>query len=198
VLRETAVFFPAFFKTSPNVFAERIRIVRAQPTKLQTGSKKRRLLLFSSAALILLLAAGAVYAKEYKPPYVPPAWEENAVSGVPEPEESLNFGTIEVDGGFSFALAGTMYQQKDGSLLLYFTNPEDSGVLMMCEICEKSTGEILYQSGLLSPGQYVGRLRPQHTLKNEAIIIEMKVYGFEPETYYSMGTVTLENTLQPW
>lgn len=172
--------------------------MRAQPTKLQTGKKKKRLLLFGAAVLILFLTAGAIYIKEYVPSYSPPPWEENAVSGVPEPEESLNYGAIDMDGGFSFALAGTMYQQEDGSLLIYFTNPENSGVLMMCEICERDTGKTLYKSGLLSPGQYVGRLYPQGTLKNEAMKIEMKVYGFEPETYYSMGTITLENTLQPW
>jgi len=171
--------------------------VRAQPTKLQTGTGRKRLLLFSAAALILLLAAGIVYIKNDEPPYRPPLWEENAVNGVPEPEESLNYGTIETDGGLIFALAGTMYQQEDGSLLLYFTNPEDSGVLMMCEIRGEG-GKVLYQSGMLSPGQYVERLYPQCKLKNEAMKIEMKVYGFEPETYYSMGTVTLENTLQPW
>jgi hypothetical protein len=197
MLRETAAFFLAY-KNIPKRF--RGKDTHCESTAYQIADRKQKKTFASLFVCGADPAAGrrSRLRKRIQAAVCSPRREENAVSGVPEPEESLNFGTIEVDGGFSFALAGTMYQQKDGSLLLYFTNPEDSGVLMMCEICEKSTGEILYQSGLLSPGQYVGRLRPQHTLKNEAIIIEMKVYGFEPETYYSMGTVTLENTLQPW
>lgn len=182
----------------PCTFAERESIVRKQPTKPQTGTKEKRLLTFLSATLVLLLVAGIVFIRYYEPPYAPPVSETNAVYGVPKPEKSLQYGTIKTEGSFSFALAGTMYQQKDGSLLIYFTNPENSGVLMMCEIYEKGTDHVLYKSGLLSEGQYVERLCPQYKFKNEAMKIEMKVYGFEPKTYYSMGTVTLDNTLQPW
>lgn len=179
-------------------FSGKESIVREQPTKLQTGTRKKRFLIFLVAVLVLLSVAGIVFIRNYEPPYTPPILETNAVYGVPEPENSLHYGTIKTEGSFTFALAGTMYQQEDGSLLLYFTNPENSGVLMMCEIYEEGTDIVLYKSGLLSQGQYVERLYPQCKFKNEAIKIEMKVYGFEPETYYSMGTVILENTLQPW
>jgi hypothetical protein len=144
-----------------------------------------------------LLTALALCLVIYGPPYSPPPFEESAKIGKPKPPDNLNYGEIRAEGGFAFSMAGTMFQQEDGSLLLYLTNHEDSGINLMCSVTGKS-GEVLYKSGLLRPGEYAERLFPQKKIGSEAMDIEINVYGFEPETYFSKGTVTLSNRLQPW
>lgn len=149
-----------------------------------------------AATLVLLLGIYTLW--NYEKPYTPPPFESNAAEGVPKPEDSFGYGTIEHENSFAFAAAGSIYQQEDGSVILYFTNPEESQSLMMCEIVEKENGNTLYRTGLLKPGEYVERVKPLEKIPNEAIDVEMKVYAFEEATFYSKGAVTLGNTLQAW
>ena len=148
------------------------------------------LLSLAAAALIWRLAV-------YEPAFQPPEMELTAQYGVPSPPETLRYGAVSVDNGFSFSIAGTMYQQQDASLLVYFTNPTGSGCNMQCVVSDEN-GNTLYRSGAVPPGCYVEKLAPVAEMKNEAMPIEICVYAFEPGTWYSMGTIELANTLYPW
>jgi len=171
--------------------------MRAQTTRIQTGAVKKRILTAAAVLCAAATVAAICYLAFYKPPYAPPPFEPKAVAGAPEVPENMSYGRIEAENGFYFSTAGTIYQQADGSLIIYLTNHGDSGVWIMCEIADEN-GNTLYKSGVLRPGEYVERLYPERKFANEAIKVEMKVYGFEPETYHSMGSVFLNNILQPW
>lgn len=93
--------------------------------------------------------------------------------------------------------AGTIYQQADGALELYLTSPEENEAYLLCEVTDIE-GKTLYRSGLLRPGEYVERLDSLTALENKAIEIAVNIYAFEPETFYSIGTVTLKNVLQAY
>lgn len=152
------------------------------------------------ALLILLgvaVVAGGYFLFFHQRSYTPPPFEPSAQAGEPSPAQSMGYGRIEADGGFAFSVAGTMYQQADASLLIYLTNHEDGDVWLMGEVVDEN-GTTLYKSGILRPGEYVERLFPVIGFANEAMKIELRVYGFEPETYYSLGTIFLDNILQPW
>jgi len=55
-------------------------------------------------------------------------------------------------------------------------------------------GNVLGETGLIRPGEYVQRVRlvspPQMTTD-----VVLTVMSYEPETYYSMGSVTLYTSL---
>lgn len=169
--------------------------MREQGTRVKTGAVRKMML--AAAALVLAAAALTGGYRLMNPPYVPPAFDPAAVSGVPAPPENMGYGEISAQGGFSFSIAGTMYQQEDGSLALYLTNPAAGGINLMCEVANDH-GEIIYKSGVLRPGEYVEKLQPLRKLPNEAMKIEVSVYAFEPETWYSRGTIALANILQPY
>ncbi|MEG0090993.1 MAG: hypothetical protein RSA20_04165, partial [Oscillospiraceae bacterium] len=160
-----------------------------------TGAVKR--ILFPVLGVALAVAIAALGYRALHPPYTPPPFEPTAVAGVPTPPEHMGYGEISAEGGFAFSIVGTMYQQQDGSLLVYFTNPPYSEANLQCEI-KHENGDTLYKSGVLRPGEYVERLQPQTELKNEATKIELNVYAFAPETWYSKGTINLQNILQPY
>ena len=169
--------------------------MRKQTTHVRTGMGKKIGAIAAGAALLVLFAVTGY--RLFHPVYVPPAFESSATSGVPVPPENMGYGEISAPGGFSFSVAGTMYQQEDGSLLIYLTNPQDSEVNLMCEITDRAA-RIIYKSGVLRPGEYVERLRPAEQIPNEATEIAMNVYAFEPDTWYSKGTISLNNILQPY
>ncbi|MEG1578974.1 MAG: hypothetical protein RR336_09445 [Oscillospiraceae bacterium] len=169
--------------------------MREQTTHVRTGAVKKIIFPVLGVALAVVLAALCYRALHQ--PYTPPPFEPTAVEGVPTPPDDMGYGEISAEGGFAFSIAGTMYQQEDSSLLIYFTNPEYSEANLQCEI-KNEKGDILYKSGVIRPGEYVERLQPQTKLKNEATKIELNVYAFAPETWYSKGTINLQNVLQPY
>lgn len=171
--------------------------MRSQPTQVYTGRNKR--LLLAIAAIVLALAAAFVIWRVafYEAPFVPPAFDPAAQTGVPTPPENMGYGEIRAENGFSFSIVSTMYQQEDGSLVLCLTNPEESESNILCEVKTKE-GELLYRSGAIAPGTYVERLTPVTDLENVETPIELFVYAFAPDTWYSLGTIQLANTLYPW
>ena len=171
--------------------------MRKQTVKVKTGMGKRILVGIIISIVLCLALAGCWMLYHYERPFVPPEFEENAKEGVPEVEESLNYGTVTAPTGFSIGLCGTMYQQEDGSLIVNLTNPETNTVNIQCEVKDK-TGNTLYKSGVIEPGEYLEKLTPLVELKQEAVPIEISVYGYEIDTWYSKGTIMLDNTLQPY
>jgi hypothetical protein len=150
--------------------------------------------------VFLLLAAGAAGIVAYANrtlPYEPPPFEQDAVIGVPIPPDNMAYNPVAAEGGYAFSMASNLYQQENGDLCLYFTDPGDAGVWMMCEVVSASYGT-MYRSGVLRPGEYVERLTKLSGFPNEPIEVEIRVYGFEPDTYQSKGTVYLKTILQPW
>jgi hypothetical protein len=164
---------------------------------VSTGPARKKALLFAVIFITAALTASVVFIFRYQPPYTPPPFESGAMAGIPEPPEGFGYGEIDAMGSFAFGLAGVMYQQEDGSLRLYFTNPEENEAYLMCEIVD-TAGKTLYKSGLIRPGEYVISLYPVAKQENKAVNIEVKIYAFDPEFYYSLGTVTLDNILQPY
>lgn len=171
--------------------------VREQALRPKTRHIQNKIIKISLIVLVLLCIGVVVYNRNYKPVFVPPDFDPAAQAGVPAPPENMSYGGIEAPQAFKFYIAGTLFQQEDGTVLQYLTNPKDSGVNLLCEIVDKN-GEVLYKSGLIQPGYYLERLDPIKKIKNEAIEVDVKVYAYEPETYYSKGVISLGNTLQPW
>jgi len=171
--------------------------MRKQSTRVKTGAARRWAALLTIAVLTALIAAAAILIYLYEPPYRPPPLEPGTLTGVPNPPANMRYGEIDAMGKFTFGIAATTYQQEDSSLAVYLTNNESNAVYLMCEIIDPLKKQILYRSGLLRPGEHVERLYPLRPLKNEAVDIEILVYALDLESYVSVGTVTLDNILQP-
>lgn len=171
--------------------------MRTQTVRKNTGRISRLMIITAGCVLFLAVLFVGYRIFIYREPFVPPAFEAEAQQGVPAPEDSLQYGSVSAPTGFSIGLCGTMYQQQDGSLVLYLTNPEANSTNIRCEI-KNEAGELLYECGVLRPGEYMERLLPVTEIPNEAMKIRLFVYGYEPDSWYSCGTIELENTLQPY
>ena len=95
-------------------------------------------------------------------------------------------------------MASNLYQQEDGSLKVYFTNPEANRVKLMVEIFETETEQSLYRSGVILPGEYIEKLEKNSEFSNEQKEITVKIYAFEENTWYSAGHIEISGLLQPW
>ena len=164
--------------------------------RVKTGAVRKRAAMIVSVAFTIALAAGVTFAISNQASFTPPPFESRAAVGVPQPPEMLRYTRIDADR-FAFMVAGILTQQEDGSLRIYFTNPEENDVYLMCEIFD-ADGEVIYRSGMLRPGEYVATLSPITIPGNEAVDIRINIYALEPEVFFSAGTVALGNILQPY
>jgi len=174
-----------------------------QPIYLRTG-------LFVNIILIALVCVALCFALHYylSPNvspwnfgiYLPPANDKTAVLGTPSEDATVGFDYVneQIANGLIFQIASNLYMQKDGTITVLLTNPQGSGVSLLCAIEDAKTGKVLAKSGRILPGYYVTRLRQRLGWKNKYANIHVTIYAIDPVTSYSRGTIQFDTVLHPW
>ena len=150
---------------------------------------KRRLIYILSVLCVLSVAAMifALVLGAEEMTFTPPPFDPAAQSGVPEVPDGLGYQTLDA-GVFRVALCGEI--GTDGTdAVVYLTNPADNDVWLKVRILD-GNGEILGQSGLVRPGEYVKNIGLD-LLPVPGTPIVLKVMAYEPETYHSRGAVSV-------
>ncbi len=125
--------------------------------------------------------------------FTPPPFESEAVAGVPCVPDELGYGDFGQDGmAYRFFVCGNVIA-AGGEATVYFTNPAENSVWLKLRVLDKN-GEILGETGLLKPGEYVESVAISGNPKVGAEIT-LKVMGYEPETYHSAGAVSLRTKI---
>ncbi len=147
------------------------------------------------ALIISFLAVLTCFAScnEQQPQFVPPPFDEGAVVGTPDIETPEAVGYKELDAkGYKVAVCGKVTLTGD-SADVYLTNPESNEVWFKLRILDEK-GNILGETGLIRPGEYVKTITFDKKVPKVGDKITMKIMGYEPDTYYSAGVVNL-NTM---
>lgn len=143
------------------------------------------------AGAFVLLLAGMVAALcvPRTAAFVPPEFEPSAVVGEPTVDEGLGYTELYREGmAYRLAVCGEPTVSGD-TLTVYFTNHGENAVYLKLRVLDKS-GAILGETGLLRPGEYC----PSVTLNQPVAAdteITLKIMGYQPETYESAGSVSL-------
>ncbi|MBQ9121296.1 MAG: hypothetical protein IJY12_02905 [Clostridia bacterium] len=143
--------------------------------------------------VVVIISSIIIANRPPKIEFIPPEFEANAEIGTPEVPDNLGYAEIHKEGmTFSAWICGEIYQD-DGKAIVYFTNPESNDVWLKLRIMDEQ-GNILGESGLIKPGEYV------HSVSlNENIIattsVRIKIMGYEPETYNSVGSVFVQTEI---
>lgn len=153
---------------------------------------KKRVFCLVFAVLMMLGACFVGCAKE-KPQFVPPAFDPAAVAGdhgVAEGEKG--YGVLDARGVYKVGVCGMVVMDGDKADV-WFTNPAENAVWLKLRVHNKKTGEILGETGLIKPGEYVQTVTfITAPAKGDEIVL--RVMSYEPDTYYSKGEVTLNTT----
>ena len=125
--------------------------------------------------------------------FVPPNFETSAVQGTPEVEESMGYTELYKEG-MAYRVAACGMPTVDGqNLTVYFTNTEGNEKNLKLRVLD-TEGNILGETGLIKPGEYVKNVTLSKTL-DAGEKIKLKIMGYEPETYESAGSVSLNVTV---
>ena len=155
--------------------------------------RKRRLLI---SGVVCAVCVGLMLAVLAQGPrqvvrFTPPPFDDAAEAGVPPVAEAN--GSMPIDAqAYQFAICGEL-TLEDGKTDVWLTNDAGNTVWLKVRLTD-AAGNALGETGLIRPGEYVQSLRltapPETTTE-----VAMEVMSYEPETYYSMGNVTLHTTL---
>lgn len=169
--------------------------------KTQVNMKQNTLPPYLIAAIIacavmviaVIVSSIVVANRPPKIEFIPPAFEENAEIGMPVVDDSMGYSEMYKEGmTFSVWMCGEI-QQKNNEAVIYFTNPESNNAWLKLRILDEQ-GNILGESGLLKPGEYVRSVSLNTEIATRTAV-KMKIMGYEPETYNSIGSVSVKTEI---
>jgi len=144
----------------------------------------------SLTAMILVLAAGN---NSNGNMFIPPAFDAAAVRGTPDVPDGLGWSPVEAADAFTAYLCGNVTASGQ-TADVYFANADSNTVWLKLRILD-GAGEIIGETGLIRPGEFVKSVELARVPPNGANI-KLKIMAYEPETYYSAGTVALNTTIK--
>lgn len=156
--------------------------------------KNKKIYLMATLCVISLLWMTAVLLWQTKKDvgFSPPPFEISAQQGTPVPCDE-SYTEISQEGmEFSAHLCGKV-SVKNKQAFVLFTNDSTNQIWMKLRILDEE-GNILGESGLLKPNEYVETVALTKAVK-PGCKVKLKIMAYEPETYYSAGSVILNTTL---
>ncbi len=159
--------------------------------------QKNKLLIAVSILCIISVATMLIVlnftkSEEASDNFMPPSFEQNAIQGIPDVPDDLGWSEVDAQV-YKASVCGIVVLEGDRADV-WFTNPSDSSVWLKLRVLDER-GNIIGETGIIRPGEYVQRITFT-TIPNDGDTIGLKVMGYEPETYYSAGSVTLNTTVR--
>ena len=140
-------------------------------------------LLIAIASLVMLMCVCSFGRNTEQITFVPPEFDVAAQPGVPDIPDQWPYGTAQL-GEYELSLT-TLVQLKDHDAYLYLANAPSNDVWMKVRVFDASEN-IIGESGLIKPNEYLEKVTLERMPKDSKIIV--KVMCYEPDTYHSMGS----------
>ena len=147
----------------------------------------------AAVAVIAMVVAFSVTGSPKQGKFIPPPFEDTAVQGIPDVPEELQYSTPYRDGmAYRFSVCANV-QMVGSKAVVYFTNAEENSVYLKLRVLDED-GNILGETGLLKPGEYVEGVELGETFSARTTI-SLKIMSYEPDTYMSEGSVILKTEI---
>ena len=125
--------------------------------------------------------------------FTPPVAELNARSGRPVVPEELGWSELYQEGmPYSLYICGVCEPNEENQIAVWFYNPAENDVLLSMKVYDGDT--CIGETGFLKPDEYVQYVSVDQKL-DEGADIRYEIIGYEPDTYYSAGTVSLNTSV---
>ena len=120
------------------------------------------------------------------PTFTPPDFDPQAHAGIPVTTGDVAYVSVEF-AGYQVGMTRGISLQNDKAYI-FFTNFSSNDVWMKLRIYD-SAENILGESGLIKPDEYIEYISLKTDICENEVIV--KVMCYEPETYYSAGSVQI-------
>ena len=143
-------------------------------------------------SIVVMLIALTVGHKQVQEDFTPPAFDDNAIAGVPTVPDNLGWTELDCKA-YKVSVCGQVVANGN-SADLWLYNPESNTVWLKLRILDEK-GNILGETGLLKPGEYVQSVILER-IPADGSAIALKIMAYQPDTYYSEGAATLNTTIR--
>jgi len=161
-----------------------------------TAQNERKKIFYITIIFFLLITLFVFcissYLKQQRETFLPPSFDKNAQAINPSMKLPETYGIFDVAKGYRVGICGKP-NLKNKYLTIFFSNPITNTVWIKLSITDKD-GRMLGETGLLHPGEYIKQIKVNRTMDEGEPII-MQVLGYQKETYYSAGEVSLETAI---
>lgn len=148
--------------------------------------------LICAVSLVVMVASLTAGRKQVQAEFTPPPFEANAVAGTPAVPEGLGWTELDCKA-YKVSVCGNVIA-VDGSADVWLYNPESNTVWLKLRVLDEK-GNILGETGLLKPGEYVQSVVLDNAPKDGSAI-DLKIMAYQPGTYFSEGAATLNTTVR--
>lgn len=145
------------------------------------------------SALLMLFALN--YSGKEQVNFIPPDFDSEAIIGIPEPPQELGWSEIsQVGMSYRVGICGNgNIIINNGIADVYFFNSETNTVWLKLRVLDEQDN-IIYETGLIKPKEYIKSIRFDEVKDGEKI--KLKIMAYEPETYYSEGSIILNTNAE--
>ncbi len=166
--------------------------------KPRKAMKNKSIVIYLLAVLcalsVVVMAVALSMRKERQAEFVPPEFDPSAEMGEPTVPKELGWSEIYSDGmSYKAYLCGRLLLNGK-TADVFFYNEADNDVWLKLRIYSQD-GKILGETGLIKPGEYIKTITFD-TVPRDGESVKMKIMSYEPETYYSEGSVVLNTTVR--
>ena len=139
-------------------------------------------------SLFIMIFALARQPEPVRGEFTPPPYDAAAVVGIPAIPEGLGYSELDCQA-YKVSLCGKL--GADGTVFL--TNPKENTVWLKLRVLDEK-GNILGETGLIRPGEYVRSVLLENVPKDGSTIA-LKIMAYQPDTYFSEGAATLNTKI---
>lgn len=162
-------------------------------------TKLQKTILIIMAVLIAALLITALSIVTSRQPetiirdFVPPEFDPAARTGAPEnvdPNQAYNYLELTENAAISLCANITV---ENNAAQVYLTSHDDNLGWIKIKLLDDA-GNLLGQSGLIRPGEYIQAIQLDSVPKESGLIVA-KVLIYEPDTYLSLGSASIQTML---
>lgn len=126
--------------------------------------------------------------------FVPPSFDAKTIEGTPKPPQELGWSEIYQDGmNYKVGICGRI-KIDNNEADIYFSNVNTNDVWLKLRIIDEQNN-IISETGLIKPNEYIKSVR-FNTVPENGEKVKIKIMGYEPDTYYSVGSITLNTNIE--
>lgn len=143
---------------------------------------------------IIVMLVAIFNAPQNEVKFVPPNFEVEAIKGIPEPPKELGWSELYQDGmNYRVGICGNIIAYENIADI-YFSNSNDNKVWLKLRVLDENNN-IIGETGLLKPDEYVKSVKLDVSVQDDQKI-KLKIMAYEPETYYSEGSIILNTNIK--
>lgn len=158
---------------------------------MKHSDKKLPLILAAVLCAVSLIVMVLALSMPQQPEFTPPPFEETAVLGMPDVPENLGWMPLDTPN-FSASVCGRIIPAGNAADVWLY-NSEGNTVWLKLRVLDEA-GNILGETGLLKPGEYVRSVSLVNTPK-PGTPITLKLMSYAPQTYHSEGAASLSTQI---